>query len=759
MKIGFISAHFPYDPRRSADGIQMRMGMFIEALKQIGDLDMLFYVRPDLPLDADVVGGWERQLSDQFNAGLHLDLCRWSPPRPPNGRWQEYISPALSIGNLFPYLVTAQAEQVEAVRRLLSRKPDILFVHRLISMVPVLLAEAPLPRTYFDLDDIEHVLFSRSIRQPPTWLGKPLLYLRMPILKRWENRAIRASQATFVCSNRDQEYLKRNFGHDRIVVVPNAIDLPRVRAVPKKQTLLFLGRLHSNQNAIAADHLIQNVWPKVLAALPEAELIIAGAGPDCLASYGKRPKGVTFPGFVEDLEKLYEDVAAVCCPVLYGSGTRVKILEAAAYGKPVVSTTVGAEGIDLKDGEEILLRDDPDSFAEACIRLLTDNALASRMGRSARAVIEKQHERAAVVRSIGRAIAHGAGNALPAKAPSEGPMISRDAGNPPGDVSGGGNQEAKLCFLLTIALSGTGRDDQDLERMKLLVRSFTKYFDARGLSKFLVVTTARDIAAVKGAIEPMFEAGKLAILDENEVCPELASDPDTTRQWPKPNKGWYRQQLIKLAICERIDTPFYMTLDSDVLFVKPFDTSSLIRGGKAVLNVQTEADYARLYRKKFVAHEVKVRETRYREAEAVLNCRRKPEYLKEWYGETPVLLNCRIARALAERIEATWSKPWRQALLERLPWTEYPLYFLFAEDQGLLQQHYIRGTSDSVLRLSRSLWQSADQYVAHRDLANWDPGSIFDAGDEGIAVVVQSYLGYPVADIARRISPYLEKKR
>jgi hypothetical protein len=61
--------------------------------------------------------------------------------------------------------------------------------------------------------------------------------------------------------------------------------------------------------------------------------------------------------------------------------------------------------------------------------------------------------------------------------------------------------------------------------------------------------------------------------------------------------------------------------------------------------------------------------------------------------------------------------------------------------------------------LSRSLWQSADQYVVHRDLKNWDPGSIFDSGGEGIAVVVQSYLGYPVADIARRISPYLDRKR
>ena len=320
-------------------------------------------------------------------------------------------------------------------------------------------------------------------------------------------------------------------------------------------------------------------------------------------------------------------------------------------------------------------------------------------------------------------------------------------------------REDKLSFLLTIALSGTGRDDQDLERVKLLLRSFRKYFDESELSRFFVVTTPRDAVVVEGALRPVLAGDRLEIVNELDVCPEFASDPDTTTQWPTPNKGWYRQQLIKLAIHERIDTPYYMTLDSDVLFVQPFSTRSLIRGGKAALNVQTQADYHRLYRKKLAAHEVTVRESRYRRAEHILKLARKPEYVRQWYGETPVLLNCRIVKALAEHIEATWRKPWRQALLDNLPWTEYPLYFLFAEERGLLARHYVPGSADSVLRLSQSLWQAADQYVVPRDLTNWDPGSIFDSGEEGIAVVVQSYLGYPVADIAQRVDPYLRDAR
>jgi glycosyltransferase involved in cell wall biosynthesis len=141
-----------------------------------------------------------------------------------------------------------------------------------------------------------------------------------------------------------------------------------------------------------------------LSCVPEAKLIIAGAKPEYLTSYKQRPKGVTFAGFVEDLEQLYEEVTAVCCPILNGSGTRIKILEAAAYEKPVVSTTLGAEGIHLKDGEEIFLRDDPKSFAEACIQLLTNKSLAVRMGQKARAVIEEKYVRSVVVRNISNVI-------------------------------------------------------------------------------------------------------------------------------------------------------------------------------------------------------------------------------------------------------------------------------------------------------------------------------------------------------------------
>jgi len=315
--------------------------------------------------------------------------------------------------------------------------------------------------------------------------------------------------------------------------------------------------------------------------------------------------------------------------------------------------------------------------------------------------------------------------------------------------------ENRLTFVLTLALSDTGRDDQDLERFRLLLDTFDRFFDKRFLEQFIIVTPRHDEASIRKALGTRIDTANISILDENDVCPEFYRDPVTTSTWPNPNKGWYKQQLIKLAIGKHVRTNFYMTLDSDVLFVTDFDTHSLIRNGKATLNVQTEEDFRNLYREDVVSKTVKIRQSRYKQVEPILRCGRKNGYLNQWYGETPVLLNRQLVKLLTSHIQQTWEKPWRDALLDNLPWTEYALYFLFAEDQGVLEDYYVPGNADSVLRLTESLWQSAAEYKIPRDLSNWDLDNIFNSNGNGVAVVVQSYLGYPVADIAKKIKPYI----
>ncbi|MGO9314140.1 MAG: glycosyltransferase family 4 protein [Syntrophobacteraceae bacterium] len=400
MKIGFISIAFPVDLQKYVFGLYKRMGTFIHAMKEMGELDMLYFVHQDITLNENFVAETEKRFAKHWDARLRLDLCNRAPGRQAQGNWKYYVDPALSITNHPPYLQTAQREQISAVRRMLSRKPDILFVHRLASFIPLLLSKEYHPRIYFDLDDIEHVALSRSIKQPPLWPGKRLFYLRLPILKLWERRAIRLSHTTFVCSEHDRHSLSKDWGSRNIEVIPNAIDIPDVQELPDKPRLLFLGLMSYLPNTVAADYLIKKIWPLILSAFPDARLLIAGPGSENIASFADCPSGVEFLGFVDDLEKLYKEVTVVCCPILSGGGTRIKILEAAAYGKPVVSTTVGAEGIELRDGEEILLRDGPESFAEGCIQLLKDRSFAVKIGRAARSVVARKYDRNHVIDRI-----------------------------------------------------------------------------------------------------------------------------------------------------------------------------------------------------------------------------------------------------------------------------------------------------------------------------------------------------------------------
>jgi hypothetical protein len=313
----------------------------------------------------------------------------------------------------------------------------------------------------------------------------------------------------------------------------------------------------------------------------------------------------------------------------------------------------------------------------------------------------------------------------------------------------------KLTFVLTVAPSGTGRDDLDLLRARLLLKSFNRYFDQSSLGRFLVVVPEQSRKEVEKALEPEIATSGFELIGENEICPEFADDPHTENPWPRPNKGWFRQQLIKLAIHEHVDTSFYVTLDSDVLFVRPFDHGTLVVDGRARLNVQNATDFARLYREPTAIKEAELRRARYRQAERVLRSKRPSRFQDQWYGETPVVMNADLARMLASRIEQTWQRPWRQALLANLPWTEYPLYFLFAEVQGVLEDHYKAGGPDTVLRLTQSLWQPADEYIRARSLSNWNPAEIFVSDRDGVAVVVQSYLGYNVVELAQKVEPYI----
>lgn len=400
MNLLFVSASFPTDFQQSVHGTYKRMGVLIEALRGIGRLDMLFYVPPRMEIspatEEETKQGFARLWGCE---DFGLTLCHKPEHGAQDDWWQRYVAPATSIFRQGVCDDTSGGEQVRALQACLSRKPDAVFAHRLSAMCP-LLRIGDVPPVFFDLDDIEHVALARAISQPPHWRSKRLQYLQLPALLAGERRAIRLSHTTFVCSENDRAHLAKKFGLDNLAVLPNAVDIPPARPYQVAPHLLFVGSFSYTPNVNAAEFLVTRIWPLIKNQVPDARLTIVGAKPEQIPSFRAKPDGVTFAGFVENLEAVYQDSRVVCCPILSGGGTRVKILEAAAHGKPIVATTLGAEGIEFRDGTEILLRDDAQSFADACVALLRDELQCHRLGNAARAAVTERYQRARIVESL-----------------------------------------------------------------------------------------------------------------------------------------------------------------------------------------------------------------------------------------------------------------------------------------------------------------------------------------------------------------------
>lgn len=396
-RIALVSCTLPDQGARSVHGTHQRLAMFVEACNQIGDLDVLFYVPPGQDVSQDGVEAASALVGERWGITVRVRLCRLRPPTPARTRWAEYGRPALSVLEQPEFRACSGPEQVAAAGRLLAGGPDLVLVHRLRAMFPVLLAGGAKAPVYLDLDDIEHVARARVLRQGPWWMGKPLRYLQLPALVAGEHRAIRRARKAFVCSEEDRRYLRRRLWLHNVRVAPNAVAVPTEQELPASPTVLFLGNFLHGPNVGGADYLIHQIWPRVRQAVPAARLLIAGGGAERIPGYAARPEGVEFLGFVEDLEAVYRVTRVATVPLLSGAGTRIKLIEAAAYGKPVVSTRLGAEGLEFVDGVEVVLRDGPDEFAQACVRLLRDDGQARAIGAAARAAARRLYSRDQIV--------------------------------------------------------------------------------------------------------------------------------------------------------------------------------------------------------------------------------------------------------------------------------------------------------------------------------------------------------------------------
>ncbi len=258
---------------------------------------------------------------------------------------------------------------------------------------PWLLAGAPTTvPTVLDLDDLEDQKIRARLAVPEPGPQSATARVRRwsaaryseEEARRWrrlQGRAARAVGSLVVCSQLDADRLGAP-RTTRVCVVPNGYPVvdapPDHRHAGTPPVVLFQGTLRYPPNAHAARFLVDEIGPALRAVVPDVRLRLVGLTTPGLAELDDPPT-VTLVGQVPDIGVELAAADLVLVPIRFGSGTRVKIIEAFAHGVPVVSTTLGAEGLGAVDGEHLLLGDDPASLARACARLLTDDALRTRI--------------------------------------------------------------------------------------------------------------------------------------------------------------------------------------------------------------------------------------------------------------------------------------------------------------------------------------------------------------------------------------------
>lgn len=260
------------------------------------------------------------------------------------------------------------------------------------------------PRLVVDSHEIAFDL-ARQFARASAGLGRRLYAeVNWRKLRREELRTYSSADGVHLCSAADQRRLHEHLGSVRSAVIPNAADLdyfqPRPSDPPSDgMTILFFGLLATTPNRDAVHHLVNDIWPHIAEQHPQARCkIVGGRAPLSLLKLAGPRIEVT--GFVSDLRPHLAAAAVVVVPLRLGGGTRLKIVEAMAMGKPVVSTSLGVEGIEAMPGQDILVGDDPGAFAAAVNRLLSDPALAARIGRAGRQLAVEKYGWSAVARNL-----------------------------------------------------------------------------------------------------------------------------------------------------------------------------------------------------------------------------------------------------------------------------------------------------------------------------------------------------------------------
>lgn len=272
---------------------------------------------------------------------------------------------------------------------------------------PLLLSHAPVvrrasrARVVLRAQNVESEIWARLARTSRPHL-RPYLALLARRLERFERAAVREVDALVPIADRDAARFRDMGSTCPRLVVPCGLFLDeyRVEAEPEEPAVVHLGSMTHRPNQDGVAWLLDEVWPRVRAARPGARLLLGGRGAPRALERRAEAAGAPIRADVADARAFLASGTVLAVPLLSGGGMRVKLVESLALRRAVVSTSVGAEGVDAVSGRDLLLADGAEAFAEALVNLLADPARARRLGENGRALVEARYDATVLARGL-----------------------------------------------------------------------------------------------------------------------------------------------------------------------------------------------------------------------------------------------------------------------------------------------------------------------------------------------------------------------
>lgn len=282
---------------------------------------------------------------------------------------------------------------------------DLVWVERLISIG--LLPRNLGCRVILDLDDVQYRKLGHRLRRTGPGLRTVLDLVEFLKLRRMERGLVRHGPHEYVvCSALDKRILG---GDGRIWVVPNGIEMPTEPAWRPAEgedpSFVFVGAMSTEANADAVRFFVRQILPLIRRVIPRVRTLIVGSRPTPEVQALHDGQSVVVTGTVPAVEPFLQDATMSVVPIRFGGGTRIKILEALAHGVPVVSTRIGAEGLEVEHGRHLLIADTPEEFADACVALARDGGRRSALSREGMKLVQERYDWRVIEQQVQQVIA------------------------------------------------------------------------------------------------------------------------------------------------------------------------------------------------------------------------------------------------------------------------------------------------------------------------------------------------------------------